>query len=214
MRTILHGMGHQVFTPTLTGLGDRQHLLRRDIDLKTHVEDVLNLLKWEELDDAVLVGHSYGGLVAGHVADQVPESLSHLVYLDALIPEDGTCLLDQIPDLAPVFLQQVEEQGDGWMLPPLPAAAISASAADFDWIDRRCTVHPFASYLTKADLQNRHGTVPSTYIMAKDFPSSPFRVFAEKARAMGWPCHELSGGHDLMVDNPEEVCRVLANLAS
>ncbi|MFW1452496.1 alpha/beta fold hydrolase, partial [Vibrio parahaemolyticus] len=86
--------GHQVFTPTLTGVGERSHLLARTVDLQTHTLDVLNLIKWEELNDFVLCGHSYAGMVVSGVADRIPEKIRSLVFLDAFVPEDGQALVD------------------------------------------------------------------------------------------------------------------------
>ncbi len=98
MRRLLTAAGHRVFTPTLTGVGERSHLLSRDVGLDTHVADVANLMKWEDLRDIVLVGHSYGGAVVRHVADQMPERIRSLVYLAAFLPENGKSLFDYIPD--------------------------------------------------------------------------------------------------------------------
>ncbi|MGZ0244868.1 MAG: alpha/beta fold hydrolase, partial [Alphaproteobacteria bacterium] len=89
VRRVLEEHGHTVFTPTLTGLGERSHLLSPDIDLETHIADVINLLVWEELNDVILVGHSYGGMVITGVADQAKDRLRHIVYLDAFLPADG-----------------------------------------------------------------------------------------------------------------------------
>src|SRR5580692_7125086 len=88
VRSALQKQGHEVFTPTLTGIGERAHLLARAIDLETHTRDVLNLIRWEELDDIILCGHSYGGMIVTGVADRLPERLRALVYLDAFVPDD------------------------------------------------------------------------------------------------------------------------------
>ena len=93
----LRKAGHEVYTPTLTGLGDRKHLLRHDIDLGTHIKDVLGLIDYEDLSDIVLVGHSYGGMVVSGVADAVPDKIASLVYLDAFVPENGRALFDLLP---------------------------------------------------------------------------------------------------------------------
>src|SRR5512136_3051948 len=96
----LRAKGHVVYTPTNTGLGERSHLYHRDINLDTHITDILNVIKWEELDDFVLVGHSYGGMIITGVADRIPEKVRRLVYLDAFVPEDGKCQMDYMrPEL-------------------------------------------------------------------------------------------------------------------
>src|SRR5690349_21547465 len=97
VRQRLQAVGHEVFTPTLTGLADRSHLLARDINLDTHIWDVVNLIRWEELNDIVLCGHSYGGCVATGVADRVPERVGALIYLDAFVPEDRENLAQHVP---------------------------------------------------------------------------------------------------------------------
>lgn len=89
VRSALAAQGHQVFTPTLTGLAERSHLLTRHVNLETHIQDVVNLIRWEELSDVVLCGHSYGGCVVSGVADRMPASIRSLVYLDAFVLEDG-----------------------------------------------------------------------------------------------------------------------------
>lgn len=94
----LRAQGHTVYTPTNTGVGKRSHLFHRDIDIEMHITDILNVIKWEELDNFVLVGHSYGGMIITGVADRCPEKVRRLVYLDAFVPEDGKCLFDYIPD--------------------------------------------------------------------------------------------------------------------
>ena len=98
VRRLLAAGAHRVFTPTLTGVGERSHLLSRDVGLDTHVADVANLMIWENLRDVVLVGHSYGGVVARHVADRMPDRIRSLVYLDAFVPENGKALFDYLPD--------------------------------------------------------------------------------------------------------------------
>ena len=100
VRRALGDQGHQVFTPTLTGVGERSHLLSRDIDLQVHVDDVANLIRWEELDDVILCGHSYGGCVISGVADALPDRIAALVYLDAFLLEEGECLHDLLPGRA------------------------------------------------------------------------------------------------------------------
>ena len=90
----LRKAGHEIYTLTLTGLGERSHLLTRDIDLDTHIQDVLNVLEFEDLDDVILVGKSYSGMVITGVAEAMPERIKHLVYLDAFVPQDGQSLAD------------------------------------------------------------------------------------------------------------------------
>src|SRR4029450_13175141 len=116
---ILRKAGHDVFTPTLTGLGERAHLANPDIDLATHIQDVVSVLEFEDLKRVVLVGHSYGGMVITGVAERTAERLNHLVYLDAFVPRDGQSVADLVsPELAASFEEGVRLSGDGWRIPP------------------------------------------------------------------------------------------------
>ena len=121
VRHALAADGHQVFTPTLTGVGERSHLLSRDIDLQVHVDDVVNLLRWEELDDVILCGHSYGGCVISGAADAVPDQIAALAYLDAFLLEEGEGLHNLLPELFGYALDDLLTQGrlttlDEWLM--------------------------------------------------------------------------------------------------
>lgn len=207
--------GHEVFAPSLTGLGDRCHLLSPAVDLSTHIADIVNLLCWNDLDDIVLCGHSYGGLVVTAVADQLPERIRGLVYLDALIPEDGLCMFDLIPpEIADGFRNQAIA-GDGYSVPPMTAEQFNVNAADADWMNRKCTNHPLASFVEPVALSGRHRTVPQRlYLLAADFdhPGTK-RAYASVTGEAGWSTEILPGGHDLMIDNPEAVTDRLLGLA-
>src|SRR5215467_12577868 len=122
VRRSLQSHGHEVFTPTLTGIAERSHLLTPQVDLETHINDVANLILWEELDDVVLCGHSYGGCVISGVADRVSDRIGALVYLDAFILEDGQGLFDTIPtEVREGQLELTRNSGEGWKVPPPPA---------------------------------------------------------------------------------------------
>ena len=137
VRKGLRDTGHQVFTPTLTGLGERSHLNSAAVNLSTHIADVVNLLRWEDLSDVILCGHSYGGNVITGVADRIPERIRSLVYLDAFVPEDGECLFDLVPpELAQRMRLQAQTAGSGWNIPPLPAEHFNVNLRDAAWIKR------------------------------------------------------------------------------
>ena len=126
-RTVPHlrAAGHEVFTPSLTGLGERSHLMNPSIDLDTHIADILGVLKWERLENITLVGHSYAGMVATGVADRAHERLGSLIYLDAFMPKDGQAVLDlQPPERAAELREVAERQGEGWYLPLLALPAL------------------------------------------------------------------------------------------
>jgi pimeloyl-ACP methyl ester carboxylesterase len=213
VRTALQAAGHDVFTPTLTGVADRSHLLTREVDLDTHIADVVNLIEWEELTDIVLCGHSYGGCVVTGVADRVPERIRSLVYLDAFVPEDGQ---NQFQLLTPMLAEQLQEGtrnlGDGWKTPPIPADLFNVNAADREWVDRLCTVHPFAAIEQRIRLTGGIERIGDLrYILATDWGQgvTPFPVFYEQGRAKGWTTSTVPCGHDVMLDLPAELTSAL-----
>ena len=126
VRAALQAAGHAVYALTLTGLGERRHLATPDVGLDTHIQDVVNVLAYEDLRDVVLVGHSYGGMVITGVADRAPGRLTRLIYLDALLPHDGECVYDLFPpEVRASWEAQARRDGAGWRTPrgPAPTAA-------------------------------------------------------------------------------------------
>ena len=122
--SLLRAAGHEVFTPTLTGLGERVHLASPDVGLDTHIQDILMVLEYEELRDVILIGYSYSGMVITGVAERAADRLAHLVYLDAYVPRDGESLLDMLgPDAAAFIEQAAQAYGDGWRIPHDPPDA-------------------------------------------------------------------------------------------
>lgn len=209
VRRALQKLGHEVFTPSLTGLGERSHLLSRTVDLRTHTLDVLNLIQWEELEDIVLCGHSSGGMVVSGVADVIPERLRSLVYLDAFVPEAGQRLTDFIPGLD-------EQVVDGWKVPPMPAVALGVNDADRPWVDRQCTAHPAAAFQQPVQLSGGLSRVREiAYIYASGWAGdqSPFYVFYHSAKSRGWKTCEIECGHDAMLDRPDALATLLLNYA-
>jgi pimeloyl-ACP methyl ester carboxylesterase len=211
VRSALTAQGHTVFTPTLSGVGERSHLLSREINLDTHIADVTNLIRWEELSDVVLCGHSYAGIVVRGVAEQIPERIRALVYLDAFVPENGQSLYDCLPaELRQQQLDGAREQGEGWKVPPIPAEAFAVNDKDRDWVNRQCTMQPIATFEQKLRITgavNRIGNV--TYMLASGWSGSPFRQFYDQAKAKGWKTLDFPCGHDVMLDQPEELSRAL-----
>ena len=198
VRRLLAAAGHQVFTPTLTGLGERSHLLSRDVGLETHVADVANLMIWEDLRDIVLVGHSYGGVVVRHVADRMPDRIRSLIYLDAFVPDNGES--DRKLAVA---------HGDGWKTPPRPASFFGVNAADADWVDRQCTMHPLSCFEAPAQISGAcDGIANIGYILATGY-DGPFGQFYAKARERRWWLEELGCGHDVTLDMPNELTALL-----
>lgn len=210
VRDLLAAQGHRVFTPTLSGLGERSHLLSPAIDIETHVLDVANLIRWEELCDIVLVGHSYGGVIVRHVADRLPERIATLVYLDAFVPDHGQSLNDLAPDFAVMFREQAREHGEGWRIPPVPSAVFAVNPADAAWMDAQCTAQPLATFEMPAVLTGACDTVADIgYILASAFPGSPFPQFHARAAQRGWWREEIACGHDVMLDAPKILADML-----
>jgi pimeloyl-ACP methyl ester carboxylesterase len=215
VRKALTEAGHAVFTPTFTGIGERSHLLSRHVDLQTHIEDVANLIAWEDLRDMVLVGHSYGGAVVRGVADRMGERIAALVYLDAFVLEDGQSLYDTLPpDQRQMQADAMAAVGEGWRVPPIPAAVFNVNEADRAWVDAQCTMQPVASFEQKLHLKRDGAPAgPTHYIHASDWEGSPFTAFYEKAKARGWSTRQIACGHDVMLDRPEELTAALLEIA-
>jgi pimeloyl-ACP methyl ester carboxylesterase len=209
--TKLRAKGQDVFTPSLTGLGDRAHLLNASINLSTHVADITSIVESYDLENVVLCGHSYGGMVITGVADQMAEKIHALVYLDALVPDDGQCMFDTIPPgIADGFREQARS-GDGYSVPPMTAEQFNVNGEDATWMNRKCSNHPLASFTEPLTLTGRHLEVPHrVYVLAAGFdhPGTKAAYEAVKTKS-GWQTEIMQGGHDLMIDNPDAVADTL-----
>jgi pimeloyl-ACP methyl ester carboxylesterase len=216
VRRLLQNDGHDAFTPTLTGLADRSHLLRRDINLDTHILDVVNLIQWEELSDIVLCGHSYGGCVVTGVADRLPDRIRSLVYLDAFVLADGENLAQHVPgDQYQQLMDGMWSTGDGWKVPPIPPEAFNVNPADADWLRSQYTMHPVSCFEQRIKLSGGIDQVRNvTYVLAEGFvQGSPFPPFYERAKSRGWRTLTMTRGHIPMLDQPEELTRILLQAA-
>jgi len=213
----LRTLGHDVWTPTLTGLGERAHLLSRQVIVSTHIQDVAGLIEAEELRDVILVGHSYGGMVVTGVADRVPDCIRHIVYLDALIPEDGdTAFAILPPGLADSRRTAAREQGRGLALPvPDPDAFPIPDGPAKDWFMRRLCPHPVGTYDSPVRLTRPAGAGrPVTYVSYTDPPLASIELSRQRARAKaGWRYLELAVPHDVEVPMPEKVVELLAGIS-
>ena len=214
VRQSLQAAGHDVFTPTLTGVGDRSHLASRDVDLETHVADVVNLIRWEDLDDIVLCGHSYAGCVITGVADRLPERIRALVYLDAFVLEDGQSLHSAVPPrLRDAQVSAANQSGDGWLVPPISAEFFNVNRADRAWVDAQCTPHPLATFQQRLVLRNTISPAKVTHVLATGYEHSPFAPFHALAKAKGWETATIDCGHDVMLDRPDDLVRILLEAA-
>jgi len=211
VRRLLQARGHEVFTPTLTGVADRSHLSSPSVNLDTHITDVANLIRWEELSDVILCGHSYGGCVVSGVADRVSDRIGALIYLDAFVLENGQCLNDTIPpEVRSKRLALAKEVGDGWKLPPIPAEEFNVNPRDRDWVNRQSTMQSLACFEQPMHLTGAlNQIIDITYILASGWSPSPFPQFYKKAKAKGWKTTTIECGHDVMLDRPEELAEQL-----
>jgi pimeloyl-ACP methyl ester carboxylesterase len=215
----LRERGHAVFTPTLTGLGERRHLISPQINLDTHVEDVVNLLQFEELERVVLVGHSYAGIVISGVADRVPQRLRQLVYLDALLLEPGKSLFSDFPPaVVEQRLKAIRETGGGvGAAAALPPSAFGVKdPADAAWVARHLTPQPVGTYLQPLLLKAPLGNgLPKTYIECTGDPIATLEPTKARVRAdAGWQLRTLATGHDAMVTAPAALSELLTDLAA
>jgi pimeloyl-ACP methyl ester carboxylesterase len=220
-RRVIHHLradGHEVVAPTLTGLGESAHLLGCVNGLDTHVNDVLGAIEYEDLEDVVLVGHSYGGVVTTAVAEVVAQKLSHLVYLDAWVPKDGQRMFDLMSqERAESYREAARVSGEGVGIPPLPIGAFAiADEEDARWFASKLVLQPLKTFEGPVRLSSEAaGRLPRTYIACTVNPAlAPvFRPFAERARTEeGWGYKELPTGHAPMVTMPQELSNMLVEV--
>ena len=206
---LLRALGHDVFTPTLSGVGERAHLAAQAINLETHVEDVAALFRTEDLTDVILCGHSYGGVVITGVAGQVGERIRTLFYLDASIPDDGQSLFDVIgPEATLAILQLAGETGS--MVQPLDASFFHVNADDAAWVDRQCTPHPIGCFVQRLRFTGKEALVPNrTYVLADRFESVTRSIYNRVRELPDWKTATVDCGHDIMIDDPKAVAALL-----
>jgi pimeloyl-ACP methyl ester carboxylesterase len=213
MHPLMAAAGHRLITPTYTGLGEREHLASPAIDLETHVQDLLSVIKFERLDDFVLIGHSYGGMVATALADRVPGRISRLIYLDAYVPRDGQAMTDLFPN-GVERLREALKSGDGWRLPPNPAPP-DTNPEDAQWVQALRLPQPAKTFETPVRLRNGDTKIPRTYVYYKRAgPADPFRVFAERAQRENWDYRELDASHSAHITAPEALAALLNSIVS
>lgn len=214
---LLEEAGHEVWAPTLTGLAERSHLLSPEVDLATHTRDVTELLRFEDLEDVVLVGHSYGGMVITSVAAAEPARLGSLVYLDAYLPRTGESEIDLWPE---AWVADGRKAIEGQALPvrdPPSAEMLGVEdPEDAAWVQARMTPHPLNTYTQPVPppADPKAEPVPGAFIYCTEGALAElFGTFAQRARELGWPVHELATGHEAMVTMPEETAALLETCA-
>ncbi len=207
---LLAGHGFEVHRPSLTGLGDRRHLVRPDIGLECHVDDVLVLLDAEQLNDVVLVGQSYSGMVISSVAAR-SDTVRSLVYVDGFVPDDGECLLDLVPEPMADGLRWLAAEGDGWRV-PVPFAASDDDPPEVKAYAARANVPmPLRCFTDPASIPVVVDR-PTTYVRCTQIAGPDMmKESASRARSRGWPVVELDAPHDAHYFAPEAVAAIIAD---
>lgn len=210
----LEALGHEVFPVTLTGLGERSHLLTPEIDLNTHVQDVVNTLFYEDLHDVVLVGHSYGSIVVRGVADQMADRLKHVVFFDAGIPKNGEGPWTMFSQRGKVSLiERAERDGEGWKVPPMSPRQFGVEKEeDVAWAASKLTAHPLKSMQSTLTL-NGPLTVPGTLICCTaDKTERAIERMKQYAAEENVNYRELDSVHDAMITDPDKLAALLLEI--
>jgi pimeloyl-ACP methyl ester carboxylesterase len=210
---LLRAAGHEVFAPSLTGLGDRAHLAGRDIDLDTHIADIAGLLEMEDRANVVLVGHSYAGMPITGAADRAAARIARLVYLDAFVPAHGQCVLDFWPAEGRGDLER-RAAADGF-IPPTPLQAYGVTKReDLAWAEPRIRPHPYATWMQPLRLTHGETKLPRAYIRCTNPARPVFEQFSRRLPAdPGWTYREIDAGHDCMIADPHGTAELLLSLA-
>jgi pimeloyl-ACP methyl ester carboxylesterase len=202
---------HQIFAPSLTGLGERRHLARPEVNLDTHIDDVVNLLEMEDLRDVVLVGHSYGGMVVTGAAERARSRIKRLVYLDAFVPDSGKCVLDYVVPERAARMREEGERTGSVAPPPLSLWGITEQA-HIDFVKPREVPHPYGCFSQRITL--RGADLPRTFVYCSSPATGSFDQFAARYRNdPAWRFYELKTGHDAMILMPERVAKILLEQA-
>lgn len=212
----LTAKGYRVYAPSLTGLGDRSHLLHGNIGLDVHVADIVNLVEWEDLRSVILCGHSYGGMVIGGAAEALSGRVKAMVFLDAFVPEAGKSLMDLTSPEARAYREASMKDDPLGLMVPNPAEMLRiADPADRLWVDAKCTPHPYKTFTDSLPSVDAIGTVArKVYVRAKGIDASMHDRTAERLRPEpGWTVVESPHGHDLMIDAPKDVIEILIGTA-
>ena len=210
----LRARGHIVFTPTLTGLGERAHLLHPRIDVSLHIADVLNVIKYEQLNDIVLVGHSYGGCVISGVAEAIAGAIRSIVFLDAFIPNNGDATVDLVQPAVQEVIQAALERGET-TVPVRDAAAFLVNEKDRAWVNSLARPQPIGTMTEKLRLTGARERIPKkAYIRASGYPNVSFEKAYARAKANPtWRTYEVPCGHNVMVDEPDRLTEILLEVA-
>ena len=213
----LRAAGHEVFTPTLTGFGERSHLLSPDVGLELNITDIENVLLWEDLTEVILVAASYAGMVTTSVADRMPERIAALVYQNAFIAADGVAQNDLLPDWRREMIEkELAEAEDAWKMPPPDPKLFGVTdPADLAWIASKMAPQSAKTFQDKARLTGAHKAIANrTYIRATGYPNTTFdRYLAEAQADPAWRAEMLDTSHDAMITASDDIVRILLEVA-
>jgi len=213
----LRAIGHRVFTPTSTGLGERKHLVSKETTVDVFVTDLVNVIEAEELRDVVLVGHSFGGIAVTGAADRVPERIAKLVYLDAVILQPGESALSAVPPEVAAQRRETIRAAGGISMPAPPTSFFGINdGPDAEWLRRRLTPHPSATYDSPLRLSKPVGAgLPVTYIGCTVTPLASIESMRQWARRQpGWKYEELPTVHNAMMTAPDALTQMLLRIAN
>lgn len=213
----LHQSGHRVFAPTITGVGERSHLLSSSLRLDTAITDITQVIEAEELTDIILVGHSIGGLYIAGVADRIPKRIRRLVFLDSVLVKNGQTLLSFLPPERQEVLRAAVAKAGGIAAPKPTSAKLFGldQVNDIQWVERRMTDHPWSTWTDPLTLNNPFGAgLPKTYIKCTkpEFPLVAAAKVELRNNPDGWDIASLETGHEAMVTAPAELAQLLISL--
>jgi pimeloyl-ACP methyl ester carboxylesterase len=221
---LLQAAGHSVYAPTLTGLGEQAALLTPEIGLDTHIQDVVNLIETKELQQVILVGHSYSGMVITGVADHVPDRIAHLVYLDAVVPRDGQSLADTVPLMGTMLRRDANKNGDGWRVNPPRERGGSfgiTQEPDLSLVRSKITPQSLKTFLQPVHIthQDAVAAIPHTFIECTGrgvivwLMRRTLMRGSLPPREPGWNRRTLATGHIAMILAPQAVADLLLEFA-
>jgi pimeloyl-ACP methyl ester carboxylesterase len=208
---LLEAKGHKVYTPTLTGLADRSHLLSKDVILDTHIADIVNLFKWEDLKDVCLVAHSYGGWPSSGALEQIHDRVSSIVWLDAFKPADGQKGVDYASPFSRKAMEEAVAAGTPGRKAP-PPTAFGVNEKDQAWVASKLTDQPNGVATQPIKLTGaRDKVAKKTYIRAPKYPQEAFdKALTECKADTTWRTFvNENTGHDVMVDQPEWLADII-----